>query len=107
MTVPIIDGIDMHTWSYARQYGGRDNLFRGIFEWGLLYKESEITAEEKARRTYSSEPFRCVVRVDGTRGRRSPTHAGGLFAIDRAWFAELGYYDEGLLIWGGEQVGYL
>ncbi len=34
---------------------------------------------------------------------RSPTHAGGLFAIDRRWFAQLGFYDPGLQIWGGEQ----
>lgn len=32
----------------------------------------------------------------------SPTHAGGLFAISRRWFADLGYYDPGLQIWGGE-----
>ena len=58
MTVPIIDGIDMTSWSYARQYGGADKHFRGIFEWGLLYKESEITDEEEKRRTFTSEPFR-------------------------------------------------
>lgn len=33
---------------------------------------------------------------------RSPTHAGGLFAINRKYFLELGAYDDGLLVWGGE-----
>jgi polypeptide N-acetylgalactosaminyltransferase len=78
----------MNTWEYRRVYGDADKHFRGIFEWGLLYKETEISPEEKSRRKHNSEPF------------RSPTHAGGLFAIDKKWFEELGYYDPGLQIWG-------
>ena len=33
---------------------------------------------------------------------RAPTHAGGLFAMDREYFFEMGAYDPGLKIWGGE-----
>lgn len=58
MTVPVIDGIDMNTWEYRRVYGEADRHFRGIFEWGLLYKETELSPEEKKLRKFNSEPFR-------------------------------------------------
>ncbi|XP_011177160.2 N-acetylgalactosaminyltransferase 7 [Zeugodacus cucurbitae] len=89
MTVPIIDGIDHKTFEYRPVYGS-DAHFRGIFEWGMLYKENEVPKREQRRRAHNSEPY------------RSPTHAGGLFAINREYFLELGAYDPGLLVWGGE-----
>ncbi|KAF7279102.1 hypothetical protein GWI33_007615 [Rhynchophorus ferrugineus] len=89
MTVPIIDGIDHKTFEYRPVYG-EDRHFRGIFEWGMLYKENEVPQRELRKRKYNSEPY------------KSPTHAGGLFAIDRKYFLEIGSYDPGLLVWGGE-----
>ncbi|CAG9765485.1 unnamed protein product [Ceutorhynchus assimilis] len=89
MTVPIIDGIDHKTFEYRPVYG-EDRHFRGIFEWGMLYKENEVPERELKSRKHNSEPY------------KSPTHAGGLFAIDRKYFLEIGSYDPGLLVWGGE-----
>jgi hypothetical protein len=34
----------------------------------------------------------------------TPTMAGGLYAIDRLYFERLGMYDEGIKIWGGENL---
>uniref|UniRef100_A0A7M5VDH8 Polypeptide N-acetylgalactosaminyltransferase n=1 Tax=Clytia hemisphaerica TaxID=252671 RepID=A0A7M5VDH8_9CNID len=88
LSVPIIDGIRWDDFALYSNYG--NGYSRGLFEWGMLYKEGPLPEKEKNKRQRKSEPF------------DSPTHAGGLFAIRRDWFKELGWYDPGLLIWGGE-----
>lgn len=37
-------------------------------------------------------------------GFRSPTMAGGLLAAERKYFWEIGGYDPGMDVWGGENL---
>ncbi|CAF0787226.1 unnamed protein product [Brachionus calyciflorus] len=89
LAVPIVDGIDWNTMEHTDIYG--NSLNRGIWEWGFLYKETQVPDKESKMHKQYSEPY------------WSPTHAGGLLAIDKKWFFELGGYDPGIKIWGGEQ----
>jgi len=90
-TVPMIDAIDGNTYVFEPQQGGdENNLARGAWDWNFDWKRIPLNAREKARRKTVTEPF------------RSPAMAGGLFAISRKWFTELGWYDDKLEIWGGE-----
>ncbi|XP_055598669.1 N-acetylgalactosaminyltransferase 6-like [Uranotaenia lowii] len=81
---PTIDVIGYDTFEYRTQDGGR----RGAFDWKLNYKRMALRPQDIEDPT---EPF------------ESPIMAGGLFAISAKFFWELGGYDEGLDIWGGEQ----
>ena len=55
----------------------------GGFSWDLIFNWHQIPEREKKRREHFSAPI------------RSPTMAGGLFAINKAFFEKLGTYDSG------------
>ena len=41
---------------------------------------------------------------DRSQPLHTPAMAGGLFSIDKDFFYEIGPYDEGMDIWGGENL---
>lgn len=81
---PFIDVVAYDTFEYRAQ----DEGARGAFDWELYYKRLPLLPQDLANPT---QPF------------NNPVMAGGLFAIPAKFFWELGGYDEGLQIWGGEQ----
>ncbi|XP_070783979.1 polypeptide N-acetylgalactosaminyltransferase 11 [Enoplosus armatus] len=84
---PVIDIISADTLSYSPS-----PIVRGGFNWGLHFKWDPVPPSE-------------LNGPEGTTGPiRSPTMAGGLFAMNRKYFNELGQYDAGMDIWGGENL---
>ncbi|KAL9966348.1 hypothetical protein ACROYT_G024403 [Oculina patagonica] len=84
---PVIDIISSDTLEYQTS-----PLVRGGFNWGLHF-------------SWESVPKHLLVKPeDFVQPRRSPTMAGGLFAMDRNYFNQLGQYDAGMNIWGGENL---
>lgn len=85
----------------------------GYFRMGNVIQQRERGArkrsqlEETERRTLKvsftiSIPNKILFFLNEYYSLRSPTHAEGLFAIDRDYFLKLEAYDPGLLVWGGE-----
>ncbi|XP_071961390.1 polypeptide N-acetylgalactosaminyltransferase 1-like isoform X2 [Antedon mediterranea] len=86
---PVIDVISDETFGY--QHGNDPQM--GGFGWSLFFKWYGVPKREALRR-----------KGDPTQPVRSPTMAGGLFAISKDYFEELGRYDPGFDIWGGENL---
>ncbi|XP_048809310.1 polypeptide N-acetylgalactosaminyltransferase 13 isoform X1 [Lagopus muta] len=86
---PIIDVISDDTFEYM---AGSDMTYGG-FNWKLNFRWYPVPQREMDRR-----------KGDRTLPVRTPTMAGGLFSIDRNYFEEIGSYDAGMDIWGGENL---
>eukprot|EP00088_Acartia_fossae_P014334 TRINITY_DN17664_c0_g1_i2.p1 TRINITY_DN17664_c0_g1~~TRINITY_DN17664_c0_g1_i2.p1 ORF type:complete len:593 (+),score=94.71 TRINITY_DN17664_c0_g1_i2:2-1780(+) len=78
---PVIEEVNDKTFQY--RFVHRD--LEGIFFWNLDFSWRPITRADWS-------PY------------DTPVMAGGLFSIRKDWFAELGYYDDGMEVWGGEQL---
>lgn len=78
LAIPVIDIINADTFAYTPS-----PLVRGGFNWGLHFKWDSLPAGTLVKETDFLGPF------------KSPTMAGGLFAIDRLYFSEIGEYDLG------------
>ncbi|KAM3860595.1 polypeptide N-acetylgalactosaminyltransferase 11 [Diretmus argenteus] len=84
---PVIDIISADTLTYSPS-----PIVRGGFNWGLHFKWDPVPPSELNGPEGATGPI------------RSPTMAGGLFAMNRKYFNELGQYDAGMDIWGGENL---
>ncbi|XP_066470564.1 polypeptide N-acetylgalactosaminyltransferase 6 [Tiliqua scincoides] len=89
---PDITTIDLNTFEFSKpiQYGKQHS--RGNFDWSLTFGWESIPQHEKQRRKDETYPI------------KTPTFAGGLFAISRSYFEHIGSYDDQMEIWGGENV---
>lgn len=87
---PVIDVIEDSTLEFS--YQAATGLQVGGFDWFMIFDWVEVPETENQRKINPAEPT------------RSPTMAGGLFSINKAFFMKLGMYDPDFDIWGGENL---
>jgi polypeptide N-acetylgalactosaminyltransferase len=76
VVTPLINSIDDTTFEY--KFGTASSINIGGFDWNLHFSWHVLPEREKKRRKHHLEPV------------RSPTMAGGLFAISKRYFEDLG-----------------
>nr|XP_034317776.1 polypeptide N-acetylgalactosaminyltransferase 5 isoform X3 [Crassostrea gigas] len=88
---PVIDNILAETLYFQslNQYSV------GGFDWSLVFRWKSAKPHNRYYNSQNKTSLRAI---------RSPTMAGGLFSISREYFTELGTYDPGMDIWGGENL---
>ncbi|XP_029641695.1 polypeptide N-acetylgalactosaminyltransferase 11 isoform X1 [Octopus sinensis] len=85
VTIPFVDTINCNTFDYTAS-----PRVRGGFNWGLHYQWDRLPP--KFDKVSPAAPI------------PTPTMVGGLFAIERDYFNEMGKYDAGMDLWGGENL---
>ncbi|XP_058127495.1 putative polypeptide N-acetylgalactosaminyltransferase 9 [Anopheles ziemanni] len=95
IAIPAIDWIHEDTLALNAQNSIR---YYGSFDWTLNF-------QWRSREGRTAVPSGNGTRVDQPAAPYdTPTMAGGLFTIHRAFFERLGWYDEGMQIYGGENM---
>ncbi|NXK00810.1 GALT6 acetylgalactosaminyltransferase, partial [Corythaixoides concolor] len=89
---PDIATIDLNTFEFSKPVQNGKQHSRGNFDWSLTFGWEIVPPRERQRRKDETFPI------------KSPTFAGGLFAISRSYFEHIGSYDDQMEIWGGENV---
>uniref|UniRef100_A0A8R1I7G2 Polypeptide N-acetylgalactosaminyltransferase n=1 Tax=Caenorhabditis japonica TaxID=281687 RepID=A0A8R1I7G2_CAEJA len=89
VVAPIIDVISDDTFEYVTA----SETTWGGFNWHLNFRWYAVPKRELNRRG-----------ADRSQPIQTPTIAGGLFAIDKQFFYDIGSYDEGMQVWGGENL---
>nr|XP_022303329.1 polypeptide N-acetylgalactosaminyltransferase 5-like isoform X2 [Crassostrea virginica] len=90
VVAPVIGNINDDTLQFA--WFSPDQIHVGKFDWDLTFNWMPVPSYVKDKMKSKVDPI------------RSPTMAGGLFSISREYFTELGTYDPGMDIWGGENL---
>ncbi|XP_031560548.1 polypeptide N-acetylgalactosaminyltransferase 13-like isoform X2 [Actinia tenebrosa] len=88
VAVPVIDIINAKNFRYS----GTPSGVIGGFSWDMQFSWHSLPYSRQKERNDKTDPI------------RTPTMAGGLFSIDRKYFFESGSYDEGMDVWGGENL---
>ncbi|XP_027696936.1 polypeptide N-acetylgalactosaminyltransferase 11-like [Vombatus ursinus] len=84
---PLIDAISAYTLKYMSS-----PILRGGFTWNLHFKWEQVPPSNLLGPEGAAAPI------------KSPTMAGGIFAINRQYFFEIEQYDSGMNTWGGENL---
>ncbi|XP_023340384.1 polypeptide N-acetylgalactosaminyltransferase 5 isoform X2 [Eurytemora carolleeae] len=85
---PVIEAIDEKTFQYKFVH----HDLTGVFNWKMEFDWAHISEKINGSRTHPWSPY------------STPVMAGGLFTINKNWFQRIGLYDEGMEIWGGENL---